>query len=250
MFCPRCIREVEVKKIMTPAFDGTVIVEYYCSLCGSLLEIKREKLALPERKIPVRKGVYIAFEGIDGSGKSHYLRLVSENLRKEGYEIVTVKEPWLKAIKDFLYKHEIDPDAEVYVFAADRIILQKEVILPALEEGKIVLSERSVYASIAYQGTLGVPEDFIRAINRSIKLPDKVLLLDLPAEEAFKRIKDRKILTKYQNIEFLENVRKKFLELAEKEKNRFIIIDAQRNTEEVEKDIKKEIKNILKEYLD
>ena len=135
MFCPR-IREVEARKVVTPAFDGTAIIEYYCPLCGSLLEMKREKLVLPERKIPVKKGAYIAFEGIDGSGKSYYLRSVSEDLRREGFEVIVVKKPWLKAVKDFLYKHEIDPYAEVYVFAADRIILQKEVVLPALERGK------------------------------------------------------------------------------------------------------------------
>jgi len=249
LFCPRCIREVEAKKVVTPAFDGTLIIEYYCPLCAALLEMRREKLLLPERKIPVKKGLYVAFEGIDGSGKSYYLRLVSEDLRRDGLEVVVVKEPWLKAIKDFLYKHEIDPDAEVYVFAADRIILQKEVILPALEEGKIVLSERSVYASLAYQGSMGVSQDFIWAINRSIKIPDKVVLLDLPAEEALERIKDREVLTKYQNVEFLEKVRRKFLEIAEREKERFIVVDATRSPEEVHGEIYRRLREVLEEVL-
>jgi len=249
MFCPRCIRDVDAHIIVTPTFDGTSIVEYHCPICGSLLEIRREKLILPERKIPARKGLYIAFEGIDGSGKTYYLHIAAEELRREGYKVVTVKEPWIRAIKEFLYKHEIDPDAEVYVFAADRIILQKEIILPALEEGKIVLSERSVYASIAYQGSMGVSEEFIWAINRSLKIPDKVILLDLSPEEALKRIKNRGELTKYENIEFLRKVRHKFLEIAAREPDRFIIIDVQRDAEIAAKEVIEKVKVLVRDWL-
>ncbi len=96
---------------------------------------------------------------------------------------------------------------------------------------------------------MGVSEDFIWAINRSIKVPDKVILLDFSAKEALERIKGREVLTKYQNVEFLEKVRRKFLEIAEREKERFIIVDASRSPEKVKREVYSRVEEIIGESL-
>jgi len=249
LWCHRCLRDVEPKKIATPTFDGMLIVEYYCPKCGILLETRKEKLELPSRKMPVG-GLYVAFEGIDGCGKTYHATRLVERLEKEGYEVVYVKEPWIKEIKKFLYEHKIDPDAEVYIFATDRIILQVEVVLPALEEGKIVISERSIYASLSYQGAMGIPEEFIWAINRSIKVPDIVFLLDISAEEAMLRLKrERRRLTKYETLEFLRRVRERYLKIARKyKKSKFIVVDSTKDKEEVAKEIYEKLMELLEKY--
>ncbi len=166
-------------------------------------------------------------------------------MREEGYDVVLVKEPYLNAVKEFIYE-EIDADAEAYIFAADRIILQKSVILPVLRRGGIVVSDRSVYSSLAYQVVRGLPELFVLSVNRSIKFPDKVILLDVPPETALSRIRATgREFTRFEKEEFLKKIRERFLELAEKEKERFIIIDAEKDKEICEKEIWKIVKCLL-----
>ncbi|AKG39366.1 hypothetical protein MA03_04610 [Infirmifilum uzonense] len=200
---------------------------------------------LPKRKV-TPGGVYIVFEGIDGSGKTTQAVMLYEYLSNRNFEVVLVREPWVKAIKDFLYKHDLDPDAEAYLFAADRIILQKEVVLPALESGKIVVSDRSVFASLAYQVVRGLPADFIMAINRSIRLPDIVVLLDLPLELAVKRLEARGETTRFEDPSFMQKVRERYLELAREYNSLFIVIDASRTIHEVHQEILTKLAEKLK----
>ncbi len=234
LFCPNCREEVRPRVVKTPTFVGTVIVEEYCPKCGLMLGRRVEELKLPTRKV-TRKGLYIAIEGISGSGKTLQARRLVDRLRREGYEALYVKEPYVKAIKEFLYKHRVDPDVEAYLFAADRIILQTEVVLPALEEGKVVVSDRSVYSSLAFQVARGVPEEFVLALNRSIRRPDLVILLDLPVSQALERIRDREVLTRFDERSLLERVRARYLELAKTYD--FKIIDASMSPDEVAESI-------------
>lgn len=232
LLCPRCREVVDTKLTRIPALDGTVILEYYCSKCGSLLRIDRKPARLPQRR--VEGGFYVAIEGIDGVGKTAVAERLVEELRKRGYDVVLVKEPYVKAIKEYLYKHDVDPDAEAYLFAADRIILQTEVVVPALRQGKIVVSDRSLYASIAYQGARGLPREFVEALNKSFRPPDLVILLDAPVEVALERAKGPR--TKFRDPELLGRARKLFLELAESERGRFVVVDATKPLEEVVKE--------------
>lgn len=191
------------------------------------------------------KGLYIAFEGIDGSGKTYHSERIANKLKELGYDIVYVREPWNDNLKNFLYSYNLEPDVETYVFAVDRIMLHKEIVTKALSEGKIVISDRSVYASMAYQSAKGVPLEFILLVNRVIKLPDVVFLLDLPVEVALERIKNRQ-RTRFEEKEYLKRVREIYLKLPTIFKNTtFIIIDASKSIAEVEKEIQKYLVSIL-----
>lgn len=229
LLCPKCREVVDTKLTRIPALDGTVVLEYYCSKCGSLLRIERRPAELPQRR--VEGGFYVAIEGIDGVGKTAVAERLVEELRKRGYDVVLVREPYVKAIKEYLYKHEVDPDAEAYLFAADRIILQTEAVVPALKQGKIVVSDRSLYASIAYQGARGLPREFVEALNKSFRPPDLVILLDAPVEVALDRARGPK--TKFRDPGLLERAREIFLELSESEKEKFVVLDATKPLEEV-----------------
>ena len=105
----------------------------------------------------MRTGVFISFEGIDGVGKSTQLRLVSEKYRSLGYAVVTTREPGGTVLGQRIREMLLDPNqnvshaAEILLYAADRAQHIKEVILPALKAGKIVLSDRYLDSSVAYQ---------------------------------------------------------------------------------------------------
>lgn len=243
VFCPQCRGFIKPKIVKIPTFTGELIIEYHCPKHG-LLETEKRRMRLPSRRIP-EAGVYIAIEGIDGSGKTTQAILLHSHFEKNGYDAVLVKEPWIKAIKEFLYKYDVDPDAEAYIFAADRIILQKEVVIPALEEKKIVVSDRSIYASLAYQGARGLDQEFILAINRHIRHPDVVVLLDLPVEEALDRIVSRKVKTRFEDPEFLEKVRQIYLGLAERYREKFVVVDASRSVRETFSEILEKLRERL-----
>ncbi|MEZ0345823.1 MAG: dTMP kinase [Infirmifilum sp.] len=243
IFCPQCQDYVKPRVVRSFTLSGEVIIEYYCPKHGFITS-ERKTLPLPQRNI-TPGGLYIVFEGIDGSGKTTQAVMLYEYLSRKNYEVVLVREPWVKAIKDFLYKHDLDPDAEAYLFAADRIILQKEVVLPALEAGKIVISDRSVFASLAYQAARGLPEEFIMAINRSIRLPDIVILLDLNPDEAVKRLKNRGETTRFEDPEFMVKVRDKYLSLAQNYNSLFVVVDASKPIREVHRDIIAKLKERL-----
>lgn len=247
--CPTCAKIVIPREIVSITLFGERIKEYRCPYCNALIEIEKllEK-ELPQRYPEKAKGLYIAFEGIDGSGKTYYSQRIYERLKQEGYNVILVKEPYIEAVKEFIHRsqEEIDSDAEAYIFAADRIILQKNVVLPALRRGWIVISDRSIYSSLAFQVVRGLPELFILSLNRSIRFPDKVILLDLPVDTAISRIKATgRTLTRFEEREFLDNVRKRYLEMAKKESDKFIIIDASESKEIVEEKIWRIIKSFL-----
>lgn len=243
VFCPSCGDYVKPRVVRTLTLSGEVIIEYYCPKHG-LVETQKKQIALPQRRV-TPGGLYIVFEGIDGSGKTTQAFMLYDYLSKKGFDVVLVREPWVKAIKDFLYKHDLDPDAEAYLFAADRIILQKEVVLPSLEAGKIVLSDRSVFASLAYQAARGLPEEFILAINRSIRLPDVVILLDVAPEEAYRRLKARGEVTRFEDPGFMAKVREKYLQLAKEYDDIFLVVDGSKPIQEVHKEIVSKLKERL-----
>jgi dTMP kinase len=144
------------------------------------------------------KGLYIALEGPEGSGKTTQLRRLSARLRQRGLQVVEVREPGSTALgeqvrallEDPAYG-DMTPEAEALLFAAARAQLLRHVVRPALEEGRVVLSDRCVYASLAYQGYgRGLGEEVVRRVNEVATgglLPDLVVLLDLPVEEGLAR---------------------------------------------------------------
>jgi len=183
------------------------------------------------------KGCLIAIEGIDGAGKTTIARYVYGFLTNCGYRCTLFKEPsdsvYGKIIRSL--NAPIDPDLELMLFLKDREIDVKERILPAIRKGLIVIMDRYYYSNIAYQSARGLDAKKIRKLNEKIApKPDLVILLDLSPSKAFERIKRRKQFSVFEQIEFLERVRQKFLEIADE---RTVIVNAERDFETVKKEV-------------
>ena len=195
------------------------------------------------------RGRFITFEGIDGSGKSTQLRLIAGDLRVRGFDVLTTFQPGGTPLgrrlrEAFLETEEnVHPMAELLLFAADRAQHVNFLIKPALEAGRIVISDRYADATAAYQGAgRGFDE---KIINRVIKLatgglkPDLTLFFDIPIEKAILRTSARtddetvKNRMDTETTEFYERVRNAYLKIAKSEPNRFKIIEAGGSIEDV-----------------
>lgn len=175
-------------------------------------------------------GLYVAVEGIDGAGKTLLSKRITKELGQAGIDSVYVREPWLAEIKKFLYNNNLDPEIESMVFAVDRMVLQDSVVKPSLQQGKVVVSDRTVFSSLAYQYVRGVPEEKILFFNRKVVFPNLVFLLDVDVDTALSRLEKRKI-TRFELRPFLQEVRKRYLDLARR--YGFIVVDASLPPEEV-----------------
>ena len=188
------------------------------------------------------QGKFITFEGIDGSGKSTQLRLLADDLRFRGFNVLTTHQPGGTPLgrrlrEAFLETEEnIAPMAELLLFAADRAQHVEFLIKPALAEGKIVISDRYADATVAYQGAgRGFSPT---TINQVVKLatgglkPDLTLFFDLPVGDSFQRTHKRNEMGELknrmdkENPEFYERVRQAYLDIIAKDKKRFRVIDA------------------------
>ena len=183
--------------------------------------------------------MYICLEGIDGSGKSTQILLLEEWLKECGFEVMRVFEPTDSDIGRLIRKMLRDPDATgenfqktlALLFAADRMVLMDE-IRAAEESGKIVISDRSFYSSIVYQND----PSWLYELNKFVKISDMVILLDLDVETALKRCEGK---DSFENKIFLEKIRERYIELAEK--NDFFVIDSNNGINKTFDDIKKVI---------
>lgn len=186
----------------------------------------------------MKKNWFITFEGIEGSGKSTQIELFRDFLEKKGYSTIVTREPGGTLIGDQIRNILLNPDnrkmepiTEAYLYAASRIQLIREIILPALEEGQFVLCDRYVDSSYAYQGYgRELSLDEIMSINKYAiekALPDLTFLLYLPTEDGLRRATaleaDR---IEREAIEFHQKVQNGFLELAEKFPERIKIVEA------------------------
>ena len=142
-------------------------------------------------------GVFICIEGLDGSGKSTQAKLLTKRLCKEGYNAIYTTEPSKEKIGQFIRKRLFEQErmpvsVEALLFAADRIDHIQRDIAPALQENKIIISDRYVYSSLAYQGSAGLSLDWIETINTNAQKPDLSIFIDVPPEVVLKRIKRKK----------------------------------------------------------
>lgn len=205
-----------------------------------------------------KRGIFISFEGVEGVGKTTAVQFVRDILAEHGIPYVTTREPGgteiAESIREILLKHHQEPmskDTELLLMFAGRAQNIERVILPALGEGKWVLSDRFTDASFAYQGSgRGVDDAHIaelaRWVQRGLK-PDVTLLLDAPVDLAFHRVKSRgaKDRIEAEGQTFFERVRAGYLELARQEPERFRIIDATKDLPEVQAQILKVIEPLL-----
>ena len=192
-------------------------------------------------------GLFITFEGIDGCGKSTQLRLLASELRVRGLQVVTTREPGGTSLGQKLraalldVQEQVDPLAELLVFAADRAQHVRQLLLPALRNNQIVLSDRYADATAAYQGAgRGFSPELIAEIIRLATdglNPDLTLLFDLSVAESAVRTR-RRLANKYsdrldsEDAEFHTRVRNAYLEIARTEIERVRIIDARGSVQE------------------
>jgi len=180
--------------------------------------------------------VFIAVEGIDGSGKTTVIAEVAKALPR----VYVTREPSGGPIGRLLKEWALrggtaDPHVDALLFAADRVEHYKREIEPRLREGYVVITERYVESSIAYQGAAGVPIEYILYINSVVPRPHLTIILDVDPAEAVKRIKARERLEKFEDVEFLRRVREIYLARARAEG--YPVIDAGRPAGEVARDV-------------
>lgn len=207
----------------------------------------------------MEKGLFITFEGPDGSGKTTVSTAVCRRLEEEGYPVRYTREPGGSIIAEQIRKVILDPEntamdarTEALLYAASRRQHLVERVLPALEEGTHVISDRFVDSSLAYQGTgrqIGIEEVF--AINQFAiegHMPVKTIYLDVDPEVGLERIrKGRAYLDRLdqESLEFHERVLAGYQEVIRRYKDRMIIIDANRSQKEVIEDAYMAVKGLL-----
>lgn len=199
----------------------------------------------------MKKGLLITIEGLDGSGKSTQANLLFEWLKKHGYDPILTHEPTNGKIgsllREFYLKKADLPKIDALLFAADREEHVKNVILPALEQGKVVVSDRYIYSSIAYQSAQGLDLRWLLELNKYFPRPDLTIIIDTLPEECVKRVEQTKPdKVKFENLEFLRKVRKNYLNFSEILKEKIVIVDGDREVQKVFEDILKEVKKVIK----
>jgi len=207
------------------------------------------------------KKMFITFEGIEGSGKTTQIKYLADYLSAKGYDCVMTREPGStnigKKIRGILLdpeNNDLDPVAELLLYMADRIQHVKQVIIPALNKGKIVLCDRYADSTLVYQGfARGLDIELIKKLHSLLindLKPDITFLFDLPPEiglsRAWKQIKNgarSELETRFEKerLLFHEKVRNGYLELARLEPERFRIINALQDENRVMNEVIKTI---------
>jgi dTMP kinase len=189
-------------------------------------------------------GVFITFEGIDGSGKSTQLRMLASELRLRGREVVATREPGGTPLGGLLRQvvleaeEQVDPMAELLIFAADRAQHVRALVRPAVDSGRVVLSDRYADATVAYQGAgRGFPPELIDevvALATGGLMPDLTLIFDLPVDESLRRAGPRQKQDRIDSEEaaFHTRVRDAYLRIAASDPDRVRIVDASGSVQE------------------
>jgi len=192
------------------------------------------------------RGFFLTFEGVEGSGKSTQIRRLAEALQKEGKKVLVTREPGGTPIGDQIRKILLDPAfngmfpiAETLLYAANRHQHVKEIILPALKNGTVVLCDRYADATMAYQGFgRNVDIEFLKILHEHAAeglQPDITILMDCDPEVGLRRAlgrqqKDPSLIQegRFENehLSFHRKVREGYLQLAKEEPKRFRIFDA------------------------
>ena len=206
---------------------------------------------------------FIVFEGIDASGKSTLIQLLSKKLKEHGISVLETKEPGGTKIGSRIRKllldknnSELNPLSETLLYYADRKQNIEELIKKGLEQGQWVLSDRYWASTSAYQcGGRGIDEDFVEGLRRKICQncePDLWVLLDSKVDLSLKRLssKNRDRLEAEPQT-FHQRVRNYYLKLSKKEPSQWLVLDADQSSEELLKKVWRELQNkkLLKSLL-
>ena len=204
----------------------------------------------------MKEARFISLEGIEGSGKTTSLQTINKILDKQSIEHINTREPGGSSIGNELRelllnkKTTISSEVELLLMLADRKDHVDKVIKPNLNKGTWVVTDRFMDSTMAYQGGgRGLEISKIELIAGALELPvpTLTLLFDLPVNLAFQRIADRENLDRFESepIDFHNKIREAYLRLAEKNKDRIVIIDSSKSLKEVSAQVKKTINQIL-----
>ena len=202
------------------------------------------------------RGIFIAFEGGEGSGKSTQVKLLKEYLESIGEKVLLTREPGETALgaklREILLSPEtgeISPRSEALLYAADRANHVAMQIKPALDLGEVVITDRYMDSSIAYQGAGRIlqPAEIARISRWATETlyPDLTIVLDIPAEIGLSRFTERDRL-EAEPLAFHERVRQEFLHLAKSDPDRYVIIDARLSIEEINSRIKERVNRLAR----
>jgi len=225
-------------------------------LSKSRLSRPRPLRLFPRLRKTERRGTFITFEGIEGAGKGTQVRLAREFLEAQGHEVLVTREPGGTTLgenlRDTLLEHgqgSVDARAEALLFAASRAQHVSHVIRPALEEGKVILCDRYLDSSLAYQGTgRGLGEQDVLSLNvwaTQGLFPDLVILLHLEPDQGLSRIKGDQDRIESEDEAFHAKVADAFLKIAEDHPERFRVIDASGPADEVHGRVQEELERFF-----
>ncbi|MCM8901861.1 dTMP kinase [Caldicoprobacter algeriensis] len=204
-------------------------------------------------------GIFITFEGPDGAGKTTQVKLLERHLRQKGYDVLVTREPGGTPVGEEIRKillnrsyKDMDAVTEMYLYAASRAQHVRRVIKPALDEGKMVLCDRFVDSSVAYQGFgRGLGMDVVEAVNRYALggiVPDLTLFLNIRPEDALARgrIRSEELdRLESEELEFHRRVYQGFLVLQKKYTERIKEVDASRSVDEVFEQVRRLVEYLL-----
>ena len=201
----------------------------------------------PQMRNMTKKGVFIVIEGLDGSGKTTQSKILANKL-SENHKVLCTAQPSHGKVgtfirNDCLYEEKRLPiEVEALLFAADRIEHLQTELAPALSEGKIVICDRYIYSSLAYQGSAGLSLDWIKTINARALEPDFALYIDVPPERVLERLQRKKSVM--ETLETQKKVREIYLKYVEK--GELIRIDGDKNKDSVAQEVYFMVMSLLK----
>jgi dTMP kinase len=216
---------------------------------------------VPKLKRPPSSGLFVAFEGVEGAGKGTQIRLAKEWLESQGVEVLVTREPGGTVVGEELRRvlldHEtghIEPKTEALLFAASRAQHVSTVIRPALAEGKVVICDRYIDSSLAYQGgARGLGEQDVLTLNvwaTQGLFPDLVILLHLEPEAGLLRSLEEPDRIEMEGSDFHAKVADSYLRIAEEHPERFVVVDADVAPEHVHEQVVEALQRVLKERED
>jgi dTMP kinase len=194
------------------------------------------------------KGVFICIEGLDGCGKTTQAKLLVKKLR-EKYDAVYTAEPSRGRIGQFIKKNCLHAEkrgsvlVEALLFAADRVDHVQNEIFPALSKGRVVVSDRYVYSSYAYQGAAGLELKWIEQLNEHALHPDLAIFIDVKPETVVQRLKRRRSVM--ENLETQKKVREVYRKYVEKDQ--LVRLDGNKPKSAVAKDLLRTVEEFLEE---
>ncbi len=203
----------------------------------------------------MQRGLFITFEGADGCGKTTQIKLLKEYLEKSGYKVVLTREPGAKGlgekIREILLNYDgvVSDRCESFLFLADRAQNIDIIVNPAVQEGKIVLCDRHIDSTVAYQGYgRGLDLERINKLNQLAidgRMPDLTVVFDIDVETSMKRVGKEKDRMESAGIEFHNRVRKGYLEIAKNDPERVKVVDGAMSVDEVFEKVKEIINKTL-----